>query len=495
MRFRFFPQIKLGTTSIADIVVDIYSRHELTPIILALQYLYVHRMDILDSILERIAKDVCCGVCGKTGAIGMTYWEILVLAAVRLGCDKDYDELADMASQHRLIRQLMGISDWDDKLYKRSTIHENLQKITPDCLAQINRCIVSAGHDMVGQNPVQTVRGDSFVLKKNIHYPTDASLIVDGIRKINDICFRIDVNFYLGGWRQKEYLKRKAKAALWQINNTARSKRKDKNIRMVNAYKDLLDQADHMVKKADKTIEALYRDRFELQLPLTNYWKSYVSELHYFIAATEFACDLARRRVLMGETIANKDKVFSHFEPDTELINRGKRPNPIEFGHRVMVVQDMAGFIIHCEALGIGLTDEKVVVEIMKRLQEHFDNNIKAASFDKGFWTPTNLQALSEFIETVVLPKKGRLSDTDYQREHTKTFKKIRKWHPGIESAIGALGRGNALNVCRDKGYDGYARYVQLGVLGRNLQTLGTILLTKERKRRKDKDPLMSLVA
>ena len=39
------------------------------------------------------------------------------------------------------------------------------------------------------------------------------------------------------------------------------------------------------------------------------------------------------------------------------------------------------------------------------------------------------------------------------------------------------------LLVCRDKGEEGYERYVALAVLGRNLQTLGTILQKKELKR------------
>jgi len=40
-----------------------------------------------------------------------------------------------------------------------------------------------------------------------------------------------------------------------------------------------------------------------------------------------------------------------------------------------------------------------------------------------------------------------------------------------------------ANEYCRDKGEGGYERYVALGILGRNLQTLGTILLNKELKR------------
>ena len=177
--------------------------------------------------------------------------------------------------------------------------------------------------------------------------------------------------------------------------------------------------------------------------------------------------NLANRRVLQGEKIPNPEKVFSLFEPHTELINRGKVPHPIEFGHRVLVMQDSAGFIVHSQVLGIGVTDEKVLVDVMKKLQDRFNGKICSASFDKGFWTPNNLAELSKIVRVACLPKKGKRSTADAEREGSKAFGSARKWHAGIESAIHALGSGNGLIVCRDKGIDGYNRYVALGVLGK----------------------------
>ncbi|MBW1803541.1 MAG: hypothetical protein JRJ85_22785 [Deltaproteobacteria bacterium] len=116
--------------------------------------------------------------------------------------------------------------------------------------------------------------------------------------------------------------------------------------------------------------------------------------------------DLAKRRVLQGEKIPNPEKGFSLFEPDPELINRGKMPYPIEFSHRVLVVEDSAGFIVHFQVMGIGVTDEKVLVDVMKKLQERFNGNIYSAIFDRGFWTPNNLAELSEIVQVACLPKK-----------------------------------------------------------------------------------------
>lgn len=135
-----------------------------------------------------------------------------------------------------------------------------------------------------------------------------------------------------------------------------------------------------------------------------------ISEIFYYLIATQNMCELAERRVLEGEKIPHSEKIFSLFEPFTELINRGKVPYPIEFGHRVFIIQDSAGFIVHSQVMGIGVTDEKVLVDAIKNLQNRFNNRIRAVSFDKGFWTPNNLKELSGIVPLVGLPKKGRRS-------------------------------------------------------------------------------------
>lgn len=222
-----------------------------------------------------------------------------------------------------------------------------------------------------------------------------------------------------------------------------------------------------MVHKADLTLFELDLLVQEKGLQIPEYWAGWIGELHFYIAGCEYCCQISARRVLEEKTLTNSEKAFSLFEPDTELINRGKRPNPIEFGHRVLIVEDNAGFIIYGQQMGIGMTDEKVIVEVMQRLQTRFNGDIRAASFDKGFWTPNNLKKLSGIIPLVVLPKKGKRRQVDQERESAKPFGKIRKWHAGVESKIHALTSGNGMDVCRDKGAMAYDRYIAAAVMGR----------------------------
>lgn len=201
--------------------------------------------------------------------------------------------------------------------------------------------------------------------------------------------------------------------------------------------------------------------------------------LHY-AALTEKVCDNARRRVLEGATLTHDEKIFSIFEPHTELIKRGKQPVPIQFGHNVLVIEDAVGFVVDYRVVGNGVLDQDLVVPVMKELQERFGGKIKSASFDRAFHTPQNQQDLAAIVGTPCSASKGQEKGRQQHKEGTMAFRKARQNHPGIESAIGALQAGNGQKRCRDRGKRGYERYVALGVLGRNLQTLGKLLLAQD---------------
>jgi hypothetical protein len=203
-------------------------------------------------------------------------------------------------------------------------------------------------------------------------------------------------------------------------------------------------------------------------------------QLWHYLLLTEKVCGTARRRVLLGETVPHEEKIFSIFEPHTELIKRGKQPDPIQYGHKVLVIEDVVGFICHYAVLANGVLDQDTLVPAMTELQNRVDGKIERASFDRGFHTPENQERLATIVAHPCIPKKGRIVGRQQQEEATVEFRQARQSHPGIESAIGALQAGNGQECCRDKSKLGYDRYVGLGILGRNLQVLGKLLLAQD---------------
>src|SRR3989442_4866237 len=61
--------------------------------------------------------------------------------------------------------------------------------------------------------------------------------------------------------------------------------------------------------------------------------------------------DQARRRILDGEQVPASEKLYSIFEPHTDLIKRGKINKPIEFGHKVFLAESAQGLITQYRVL------------------------------------------------------------------------------------------------------------------------------------------------
>jgi hypothetical protein len=410
----------------------------------------------------------------------MDYWQITVLAAVRLGCDLDYDKLQDLAEQHRNLRLLMGIGDWQEEVdFDWRRIRDNLCHLRPQTLTKINRLVVTAGHKLVPA-AIKAVRGDTFVVESNIHHPTESSLIGDGLRKILPLAAELAQQQGLGGWRQHEHIQKNVRKMVQRIGRAARAKGKDGPERLKRLYRELLDLAKELLQRAEQLLVRLaFRVENSPQVVSASQMPA-AMRLHHYVGLTQKVCDTAKRRVLLGETVPHAEKIFSIFEPETELIKRGKQAKPIQYGHNVLVIEDAVGFICEYQVVGKGVLDQDLVVPVMKKLQKRVGGKIERASFDRSFHTPENQQALGEIVRTPCIAAKGQEKGRKQQKEGTVAFRKARQNHPGIESAIGALEAGNGLERCRDKTELGYERYVGLGILGRNLQTLGKLLLAQD---------------
>ena len=69
------------------------------------------------------------------GRLGLSYWQILVLAAVRLGCNFDDDRLQNLAEEHRTLRMIMGSGDWDDDTnFGWRRIRDNVCLLKPETI-------------------------------------------------------------------------------------------------------------------------------------------------------------------------------------------------------------------------------------------------------------------------------------------------------------------------------------------------------------------------
>lgn len=473
MRRPFSSQQRLDCRTVLGVELNLNCRDEIVPILRALQHIY-SQAELRDEILHLVGQNINPDSRVDWGREGMDYWQILVLAGVRLGCNLDYDKLQDLAEQHRALRHIMGIGDWQqDANFNWRRIRDNVCLLPPATIEKISHLIVNAGHDL-DPEAAKKVRADSFVVETNIHYPSESSLMLDGVRVILQRGVSFAALFGLEGWRQHEHLLNKVKKIARNIQRISSRKGPHYQKRLKKQYRALLKRTKKILRRARGLCDELQSRLLSDEMV----W--HLNGLTTFIERTEQVCDTARRRVLEGEKVPNEEKLFSIFEPHTQLYKRGKAGEGVQFGRLVLIYEDAAGFIAHHQVMPRDAQDGDVVVEQTQILQDRLEGQIEEASFDRGFHSPENQTELAKIIQHPCLPKPGVKQSAEQQATATIQFHQARQRHPGIESAIGALQSGNGLKRCRDRSEVGFDRYVALAIFGRNLHTLGKLLIAQQ---------------
>lgn len=487
MRHAVNPQTLLGQVAISEISFDARSRDEIPRLLRGLQYIYC-TPEIRKEVFEVLKELVPRGVSIKNGRPGMELWKILVMGTLRLNCNWDYDKLKEIVDNHKTIRQMLGHPDFSDEYrYPMQTIEDNVKLFTPEILNKINDIVVNAGHKLLMGKKTEELKArcDSFVVETNVHYPTDINLLYDAMRKVITITARVCEECGVHGWRQSNHNLKKLKKLYRQAQQLKRSKAKKpervkERERMIKkAHSEYTDEAERFVEKARSTVEALSG--------VVNI-KAMVSivEIENYMGHAERQIDQVRRRVLKGERIPHGEKVFSIFEPHTEWISKGKAGVPQELGLKVCVVEDQYGFVLNHKVMK-QTHDEQVAIPIIEETKRRFPA-LSSCSFDKNFYSPGNKKRLATILDTVILPKKGKLNEAERREESSEDFVAARKAHPAVESGINAL-ENHGLDRCYDRGMRGFERYVALAVLGRNIQILGKILWNQDELRNKRKVP------
>ncbi len=480
MRNIIVEQMELGEAGIANIQFDLASRDEIPKQLMGLQYIYCNE-ELRKSVFGLLEEITPEGVNTDNGRTGMDYWKILVLGVLRLGCNTNYDSLKEIADQHGTVRQMMGHSIFDkDKYYPLQTIKDNVSLLTPEILDRISREVVKHGHGLLGKTELDdfNARCDSFVVETNVHYPTDINLLLDAMGKVIHLIGLACASVGLTDWRQSRHSTRKVKKLYRNAQQAKKSNSKNPKKRAAkeelvrDAYFAYMDTSVGFLVKTETTIcrlreELLFDDQILYEI------EGYMEHAFRQIEQTH-------RRVIDGEKIPHDEKVFSIFEEHTEWISKGKAGVPQELGLKVCILQDQYGFICHHRVMR-GETDIDAAVPMILEGRDRFAN-LTGCSFDKGFYSPANRELLGQLLDRLVLPKKGKLSEKEKLIETTDEYLAARRKHSAVESAINAL-EHSGLDRCPDKGLDGFMRYVSLGVLSRNIQTLGAIVQRKEQKR------------
>lgn len=475
VRKLFDVQLALGAVPIEQVEIPTKTRDELPPILAALQWVFI--TPEVNSEVFAVLESIQPAGTKSTGRPGMDLWQILVLGVVRLSLDCNYDRLHYISNYDSLVRQLLGQPAFDMTLeFSLTSLKENLPLLTEERLAQINAIIARHGRQTLQKKNEEAhqIKVDSYVLETNVHFPTDLNLAWDAARKIIDLTSRLAADLGLPGWRKKAHWKTSIKTPMRNCSRASKSGGANKQERIIEAATAYLAKLYQLEEKFCATLQEFKKHPLSLlqlcEIEAIENWQDLLIK-HIFLISD---------RLLEGRKIPAGEKLYSLFEQHTEWVTKGKsRPN-VELGRRLLIATDQY-HLIHDYKVMTGGDECAEVIPLTDRLLNTLPaGGLQSISFDRGFSSIENRELLELEIPTVIMPKKGKLSQADRERQRRKKWRKLANAHSAVESNINAL-EHHGLNRCPDKSEQGYKRYVGLGVLSYNLHRIGVHLQEKER--------------
>jgi hypothetical protein len=324
------------------------------------------------------------------------------------------------------------------------------------------------------------VKVDSYVVESNIHFPTDVNLLYDSGRKCLDMILKLGRKYdcILEGWRNLHYWScelRNKERGLSQVISRGGGNHQRRKQAAASEYLEVAEKLSAKISHTQATLGQTPSD------PTIQALWVLLAHYHQFL---DQHIDLVGRRLLKGEQIPHRDKLFSIFEPWTEWINKGKRHKSVELGLNVLIATDQHHFILHHHLMQKEADVALAVPTARQICQKYNIEMLQSISFDRGFYSQPNWKNLQQFAIDVILPKKGKKNQEEHSRESQEAFVKLRRKHSAVEANINQL-EHHGLNRCPDKGLKAFRRYVALGVLAYNIHRIGKILQQEQKREQK----------
>jgi IS5 family transposase len=302
---------------------------------------------------------------------------------------------------------------------------ESLQKL----LVKLNKIAINEGLE-----DLKKIRQDSTVVESNIHHPTNNSLVWDCIKTSHNLLEKLSSE--LPELNYRNYFK-SAKRTYFKINNT-KSKDKTKQLfknQLITFIKTINNLSNAVKKKSACSINAY----------------ALILEIEAFIPMCKKVYSQTERFQIYDEKVPNSEKVFSIYEPHTDIIVKGSRD--IKFGHKVDFTGGKSNLILDCDILKGNVSDSKLYQPAIERIEKNYGKTPKSTSTDGGYASKANSEfAQKKGVKNIVFNKiVGSLKNI---ASSLNMETRLKKWRSGMEAVISNLKRGFNLRMVNWKGFE-----------------------------------------
>ena len=359
---------------------------------------------------------------------------------------------------------------YNGKLVDFTTLCTLKNAIQPKTWKKVNDLLTQAAAES-GAITGGRLRLDTTAYETNIHWPTDSGLLWDTYSVLSRLIeFVREIDPEAASDRRLQ--NRKAKRLHTKIARRS-SKKGTVSEKTKSLYLQLIPLVEGLVSWTHVVCERLRAGRDAETYVEPHAVESMIEVIGHYGSLGWKVIMQAQRRVLDGEKVPNDEKIFSIFEPHTELLKRGKAGKPIEFGHMISIQQVEEKFISDYEVFEKKPVDHALVDECLESHRKVFGENPREFSADKGFYeSMARIEELEADIEVVSIAKKGARTAEELARESGEDFKLGQRFRAGVEGTISFLKRALGMFRCRNKGWGHYVATVGASVFAHNLLIL-----------------------
>jgi IS5 family transposase len=369
----------------------------------------------------------------------------------------DYRELEYAQNDSRICATFIKLDGREP--YSFQMFQKYISRINPDTLhrvlVEINRIAISEGLE-----DVKSVSQDSTVVKTNIHYPTNNSLVWDCVktstRLLEQLKEEIDSLDFI------DYTK-SAKKTFYEINITrGEAKRIPLFQKQLILFTKVINQTSNAIKKKSTSIIA----------------KVIQEELSKLLVLMKQVYDVTWRKEIKGEKVPNDDKIFSIYEQHTDIIVKGQRE--ALFGHKINMAAGKSNLVLDCQILRGNPSDKSLFNPTINTVIGNYGIIPRDCTTDGGYASLANLESAKEAgIANIVFNKVVGSMQNIVSSSNMET--RLRKWRSAMEAIISNIKRGFNIFTCNWKGWIHFQAKVLWSILAYNFRVMTGLILARIR--------------
>jgi IS5 family transposase len=439
--------------------------------------------EILDDhpkIAKLVGKDLERGVkkphMGRSGMTAPQVVRSLILMRVK-NCD--YRELRERIADGYTLRRFSGF--YSRRVPKHDAFNRAFNKLRPKTIQAINDLVLKAAVDL-GVEDGKRLRVDTTVTETDIHHPTDNTLLWDVVRVLTRLIGRLGKLLPNG----IDNFTNRTRSARRRMQEIQRMTARQRLTQQKGKYRQLIGITQQVVHNARGVLEKT-KDQCAVDLMDDLVIGELRRKIDHYCQLGVRVIDQSSRRVLKGEQVPTEEKIYSIFEPHSDLIKRGKVQKPMEFGHKIFLAESGCGLITQYRVLEGNPCDHIHVTSSLQRHKETFGWAPDWYSSDRGFFSNENIKAGQDgAVKLFCIPQRGGKRTSKREAfEKSPEFKKGQRFRAGIEGRISVLFRGRGMKRCLAEGPERFEVLVGAAVLTNNLMNIAHLLNQKNKRLRR----------